>query len=165
MKKIYLTQGQFTFVDDEDYEFLMQWKWYAHRRDKKYTYYAMRTINGVNKRQIRMHHAITSKYGIKDYEELDHIDRNGLNNLKSNLRICSRGENNFNRRNFGALPKGIVLNKSSYKKKNGEIKEYITYQAKISVNGKTIFLGNHKELDKAIKAYKLASKQYYPNFI
>ena len=162
MKKIFLTQKQYSLVDDEDYEFLMQWNWYAHRRDEKYTYYAMRT---VKKKQLRMHNIIAEKYGIVNYDELDHIDRNGLNNQKENLRICTRGENNFNRRNFGALPKGIRLNKSTYKKKNGDIKIYITYQARININCKSIFLGNHKTLDKAINAYAEASKKYYPNFI
>lgn len=165
MKKIYLTQGQFTLVDDEDYEYLSKWKWYAHRRDKKYTYYAIRTDYSNGKKQIRMHNAIALKYGINDYEELDHIDRNGLNNQKDNLRTVTRGENNFNRRNFGKLPKGIRLHKSKYKKKNGDIKEYIKYQARINVNGKSIFLGNYKELSKAIDSYQRASKKYYPNCI
>ena len=160
MKKIYLTQKQHTLVDDEDYDFLMQWNWYAHRRDEKYTYYAMRTTKN---KKIRMHNAIALKYGINNYEELDHIDRNGLNNQKENLRISTRGENNFNRSNWGLMPKGIRLNKSNYIKKNGDIKEYITYQARINVKGKSIFLGNHKKLTKAIEAYANASKKYYPN--
>jgi hypothetical protein len=162
MKKIFLTQNQYALVDDEDYDFLIQWNWYAHRSDEKYTYYAMRT---VQKKEIRMHNAIAEKYKISDYDELDHIDRNGLNNQKENLRISTRGENNFNRRNWGVMPKGIRLNKSTYKKRNGEIKEYITYQARINVKGKSIFLGNHKELTKAIDAYAKASKKYYPNCV
>ena len=165
MKKIHLTQNQIALVDDEDYEYLSQWKWYAHRRHNKYTYYAMRTEYVNGKKQIRMHNAIALKYGINDYEELDHIDRDGLNNQKSNLRTVTRGENNFNRRNFGKLPKGIRLHKSTYKKKNGDIKEYINYQARINVNGNSIFLGNHKELNSAILAYEKAAKKHYPNCV
>lgn len=165
MKKILLTQGQFALVDDEDFEYLSKWKWYAHRRSSRYTYYAMRNDYTNGKKQIRMHNAIALKYGINDYEELDHIDRNGLNNQKTNLRTVTRGENNFNRRNYGALPKGIRLHKSTYKKKNGDIVEYINYQARINVNSKSIFLGNHKELKNAIKAYEEATKKYYPNLL
>ena len=61
------------------------------------------------------------------------------------------------------MPKGIRINKSTYKKKNGDIKEYITYQARINVNSKSIFLGNHKDLNKAIDSYTEATKKYYPN--
>jgi len=160
MKKIFLTQKQFALVDDEDYDYLMKWKWYAHRRDEKYTYYAMRT---VKKKQLRMHNIIAEKYKVSNYDELDHIDRNGLNNQKENLRISTRSKNNFNRSNWGAMPKGIRINKSTYKKKNGDIKEYITYQARINVNSKSIFLGNHKDLNKAIDSYTEATKKYYPN--
>ena len=111
-----------------------------------------------------MHNVIAFKYGINDYEELDHIDRNGLNNQKDNLRICTRGQNNHNRRNYGALPKGVTIQKDKYKKKNGDISEYVIYKTSISVNGKSIYLGKFKNIEDAIDAYSKASKKYYPNY-
>lgn len=165
MKKIALTQGQFALVDDEDYDYLMQWKWYAHRGEKKHTYYALRMDYKNGKKTIRMHNVIFLKHGINGYTVLDHIDRDGLNNQKDNLRISSRSENCFNRRNWGALPKGVRLHKSVYKKKNGEIKEYVKYQSRISVNGESIFLGNFKDLIDAIESYNKASKIHYPNCV
>jgi len=165
MKKIQLTQGQFALVDDEDYEYLSQWKWYAHRRGEKYTYYAMRTDYTKGKVQIRMHNAIALRYGLKDYEELDHADRNGLNNQKDNLRVCTRGENNFNRRKFGELPKGVRIHKKKHTKKDGGVIIYTSYQARINVNGKSVNLGLHKELKDAVKAYNDAALRYYPNFV
>jgi len=78
MKKIQLTQGHFTLIDDEDYDFLMQWKWCYSGHG-----YAMRSelisrINGKRKQnQIYMHRIInkTPRGAITD-----HIDGDGLNN-------------------------------------------------------------------------------------
>lgn len=50
-----LTQGKFAIVDDEDYEYLSQFKWYAEKHRK--TFYAARTIFNP-KRTIRMHQEI-----------------------------------------------------------------------------------------------------------
>lgn len=165
MKKIKLTQGQYALVDDNDYDFLSQWKWSAHRRDKNYTFYAVRTCYENGKKTIRMHNAIANNYGINDYDELDHKDRNGLNNQKDNLRISTRGENMHNTRNWGKYPKGIDLHISRYKKKDGTIKEYVKYRTRINVKGKSIHLGSFKNLNDAVLAYNKASKKYYPNCI
>ena len=164
MKTIPLTQNKYALVDDEDYEYLSKWKWHAHKGSSKYTYYAVRTSYDNGKTQVRMHREIVLRYTANNKEEIDHVDRDGLNNKKCNLRICSISENNFNRRNWGSLPKGIKLNKSTYKKKNGEIKEYLKYQARISVNGKSVHLGNYNNLENAIDSYNNASKKYYPEY-
>lgn len=46
MKQIPLTQGQFALVDDEDYDWLMQWKWHAFQGPTNKTYYAAKRIYG-----------------------------------------------------------------------------------------------------------------------
>ena len=106
MKTIQLTQGQFALVDDEDYDFLMQWKWQAHK--DKSTYYATRVEYGKNiKKGIKMHRVIMNT---PRNMETDHKDRNGLNNQKYNLRICTRGQNQTNKRNWGkSKNKGVNL--------------------------------------------------------
>lgn len=159
MKVIELTRGQVALVDDEDFDYLNQWKWNAHRRGEKYTYYAVRTCYQNGKKTLRMHNVLASKY-INDYEELDHIDRNGLNNCKNNLRICTRGENIHNTRNRGKYAKGVDKTITKYKSKNGVI-EYIKYRARINVKGKSISLGYFKTEDEAYNAYLEASKKYY----
>lgn len=164
MKKIELTQGQYALVDDEDYGYLMQWKWCAHRRDKKYTFYAIRTIY-PEKQTLRMHNVIAGRYIKKDYEELDHIDRNGLNNQKSNLKAGTRGGNQHNTRNWGKFPKGVHKHIKKYKLKSGKIKEYVTFRSRINVDGKEIYLGGYKTVEKAVDAYAKASEKYYPNCI
>lgn len=83
-KLISLTQGKFAIVDAEDYEFLMQWKWYCGNG------YAIRC---ENKKTLGMHRIIMNT---PDYMWTDHIDMNTLNNRKSNLRICTPGQNQHN---------------------------------------------------------------------
>lgn len=160
MREIKLTQNQVALVDDEDFEYLNQWKWCAHRRDKKYTYYAMRTCYKNGKKTLRMHNVLALRY-ISDYKELDHIDRNGLNNCKNNLRICTRGENNHNTRNYGKYPKGVDKTIYKYESKKNGLVEYVKYRSRISVNNKSIHLGYFDTIEEASKKYNEASKKYY----
>ena len=93
-KYIPLTQGLFSIVDDEDYEYLSQWKWYANRN--YYTYYAMRhTTNKTGKNTTICIH--TQLLGKKDNLYVDHIDGDGLNNQRSNIRHVTPSQNNENR--------------------------------------------------------------------
>lgn len=92
MQKIPLTQGQYALVDDSDYDYLMQWKWYARKGGN--TYYAGRGTKGG--RIIRMHRQIL---GLQDTKEpaIDHRDGYGLNNQSINIRVASRSTNVKNR--------------------------------------------------------------------
>ena len=164
MKKIALTRGKYALVDNEDYEYLMQWKWNAQNNSSKYTFYALRTCYDNGKKTVRMHRALCDRYGIEDYDELDHIDRNGLNNQKENLRVSTRGENCHNRRNWGKYPKGVDRHISRHKLKGGNVKEYITYRSRINVNGKSIHLGGFKTVSEAEQCYNKAAVKYYPNY-
>lgn len=93
MKLIPLTRGHFTKVDDEDYEFLIQWKWNAGIR--KNTIYAVRNT-GKPWKVILMHREIL---GVTDSKILvDHKDHNGLNNQRSNIRPCTHSQNAMNKK-------------------------------------------------------------------
>lgn len=86
-----LTQDMFAIVDDLDYERLAAHKWYAEKnRDR--TFYARRYSAG---KRIHMHHEVLSP---PPGMFTDHIDGNGLNNQRSNLRIATLTQNNANRR-------------------------------------------------------------------
>lgn len=92
MRKISLTQSKFALVDNDDYGWINQWKWFAYK--SKQTYYASRISTG---RHLKMHRLILG-FEIGDGNITDHIDGNGLNNQRANLRKCTNQQNNFNRR-------------------------------------------------------------------
>jgi hypothetical protein len=93
MKSIPLTQNLSAIVDDEDFQHLNRFRWYAkkHRR----TFYAVRNVRihpGYGgQRQLKMHSEIAGD--VTPPLQYDHIDGNGLNNLRSNLRVVSPREN------------------------------------------------------------------------
>ena len=92
MKEIVLTQGKVALVDDEDHEYLNQFKWCAANNGG--TFYAIRKACYDGKWITeRMHRVL---FDIPPGKEIDHIDHNGLNNQRSNLRIVTRQQNKFN---------------------------------------------------------------------
>jgi hypothetical protein len=136
MKEIPLTQGKVALVDDADYEFLMQWKWQAYEHGQ--TWYARRPMS-VNKQHfnIRMHRVVMSA---PEKLEVDHVDRNGLNNQKENLRLGSHGDNMINFKK----PKG--KNKFIGVHARWRIQDGYSYHT-------TYFLGTFKTEEEAARAY------------
>jgi len=138
----------FTMVDDEDYEYLNQWKWclnedgYATR---------MRQRSGVSK-CIIMHREIT-KVPIGMF--IDHKNGNRIDNQKENLRICTISENSMNRAAWLSrdLPKGV------YQRVKGG-----RFQAQIKVNKKNIWLGQFDTVLDAANAYDEQAKKYHGEF-
>ena len=93
-REIILTQGKVALVDDEDYSTLSKYKWCAHKQ--KNTFYAVRQIpdgNGKQK-QIKMHMEIA---GTPKGLVTDHINGDGLDNRRVNLRIVTKRQNSQNR--------------------------------------------------------------------
>jgi hypothetical protein len=146
MKEIKLTRGLVAMVDDEDYDYVNQWKWQARKcRDK--TYYAIRSINTKGVITADIMHRIIMKTPVG--MQVDHIDHNGLNNQKSNLRNCTQSQNSSNRTAYG---------KSKYL--GVHIRENGKYRASIRRENKRKDLGTFKnEIDAAI-AYDRAALAY-----
>jgi HNH endonuclease len=94
-REIELTQGQVAIVDDEDYDWLSEWKWFALQDGR--TFYACRQLPSTKKkkRMVWMHRQIL---GAESGQEVDHISGNGLDNRRSNLRMASHAENLSNQR-------------------------------------------------------------------
>src|SRR3972149_4572931 len=94
MKRIPLTQGQYALVDDWNYDYLNQWKWYAYKR--KNTYYAQRNIRINGKRTTLSLHRIIMK--TPKGMTTDHKDFNGLNYQEYNMRNCTSAQNTMHRK-------------------------------------------------------------------
>ena len=134
-------------VDETNYEMLMLHKW--HLKDG---YAETILCNNVKHKNIKMHHLVIGKppKGLVT----DHIDRNPLNNQKSNLRFVTQRINLLNKKVYGAVPfKGIYKNHNSY-------------VAKININKKLIHLGSGKNPRELYEKYFVPAylKQYgmYP---
>jgi hypothetical protein len=152
MKEIQLTRGQVALVDDADYTWLNQWKWFAQKFNN--TFYAARTrseTETITRGIILMHRVIMET---PDGMQVDHINHNGIDNQRFNLRNCTQQENLWNRepKKGKELPKGISIIRGT------------KYRARITVNYKEIHLGHFDELEPAIEAYQKASEFYFGDF-
>lgn len=152
MKEIPLSQGKTALVDDEDYDWLSQWKWYAVKMKGKF-WYASRKENNPKRHAVFMHREIMMAPKGMD---IDHHDGNGLNNTRKNLRVCTRSENACNRR----LP---IINTTGYKGVTWNKLEQ-KYKARIVTNGKGIHLGYFSDPLQAAFAYDEAAKKYHGEF-
>jgi len=149
MMRIPLTQGKFALVDDSDYEWLNQWKWCACRQHGSNRWYAMRGARP----QILMHQLILNP---PKGMESDHINHDGLDNQRSNLRVCTHSQNQHNRslQQGGASQfKGVYW-----------YKQYKKWQVQLGINGNRIFLGYFKKEIDAAKAYNKAAIKYFGEF-
>lgn len=154
MKKIYLSQNRFALVDDLDYGQLSQFKWCVCKGCN--TFYAMRSANICGKRTtIQMHREILG-LSHKDGKHTDHIDGNGLNNSRSNLRICTNQQNSFNRkssRGSSSVFKGV-----NWYKRNRKWMAYIRHK------NRRIHIGYFiNEID-AANAYNRAAQKHFGEY-
>jgi hypothetical protein len=93
MREIPLTQGKVALVDDEDYQELSKHKWYALKHGN--TYYAARTARCKNGGRSTVYLHCTLLEAPKNME-IDHINGDGLNNTRGNLRVVTHRENGQN---------------------------------------------------------------------
>src|SRR3990172_10007488 len=135
MAEIKLTNGKKAIVDDEDYYLLNKFIWQATSYSKRNNCYACRSsrkYNDKKKRTIMMHRFIMGLNEM-DTRQIDHINGDGLDNRKINLRICSRHENLMN--------KCIAKNNKSGFKGVHWYKNYNKWVSEIRVDSKKKHLG------------------------
>lgn len=148
VKKIPLTRGKFALVDDQDFEWLNQWKWYA-KESMGGRFYAARKvqiarINGKQKmKTLGMHRFLMNP---PEEKVVDHINGNTLDNRKENLRVVSQHQNlqNRNKAKSSKYP-GVYWHKNEKK-----------WRARIQIRGKRKSLGNFNSEKKAAAAYEKA---------
>lgn len=158
MKRIKLDKGYSTMVDNEDYDQLMKYAWHAKIDRGGRKVYAVRSQafykedGARSSKTIRMHRVLL---GINEANVLvDHKDHNGLNNQKSNLRICDKEKNSYNtrkRKGCASIYKGVSWEKDKWR-------------SAIQFNKKIIRLGRYeKEIDAAI-AYNNRAIELFGEF-
>ncbi len=142
MKKLSLPKGKFTLVDDEDFDYLSKKKWKISDSGRVY-----RT------EIIYMHRELmkTPKGMVTD-----HVDRNPLNNQKSNLRVCTISQNAMNTQkkntNFSGF-KGVSWDKKQKK-----------WLVRLNLNGKVMLRKRFKLLKDAANEYNKGAKQHFGEY-
>lgn len=150
--------GRVALVDDEDYERLIQFRWYAHiderRPGRPHGPYARTTINATTSGRPHwsplMHTLIMGRIGI------DHANRDGLDNRRENLRPAGDSENGRNR--------PARLNCSSQYKGVYWIKAQGVWGAGITLHRERIKLGRFSDEQQAAVAYDLAARELHGDF-
>lgn len=157
MKLIPLTQGLFAMIDDEDFESISSVKWCASKTGNNL--YALRseTVNG-RRVVLKMHRVIVGHAASSLY--VDHIDGNGLNNQRGNLRACTCSENLCNqrlRKNNSTGFKGVTL--------PTELRDSSKpFRAALRFKGKHYFLGYYESAEQAHAAYCAAASKIHGEF-
>ena len=145
MKTIPLTKGYEAIVDDEDYETVAGYKWYASinvfPNGKKYVYakHMLPVING-KRREERMHQLLMEvPHGL----HVDHINGDTLDNRKSNMRIVTNRQNNMNRHQTKSSKyPGVTWAKREQR-----------WIAQAQIGGKHIHIGSFRSEEDAHAAY------------
>lgn len=145
-KTIPLTQGKAVLVDEVDFERVSAHKWWPDGKG-----YARGRVDGV---QLLMHRFILSA---QKSEQVDHVNGDGLDNRRSNLRICSARENSRNRKLLSRA------NRTGYKGVSWD-RKLEKYEAQIKLNNRSIHLGYYADPTDAARAYDVAARQLFGEF-
>jgi HNH endonuclease len=140
-----LTRGKVAIIDAEDAEAVLPFKWCARGP------YAMSNLG--NKCLVYLHRFLLSA---PPGFEVDHIDGNGLNNRRSNLRLATRGQNRQNSRirsNNVSGYQGVSWNSGRG-----------MWRADIRLNGRAKFLGHFQMKEQAAIAYNDAARILFGEF-
>lgn len=153
MKVIELTRGYAAIVDDEDFDYLAQWRWTSDVG--KHAIYAVRkeTLDNGTTRKVLMHRVIINA---PDDLQVDHKNGDGIDNRRCNLRLATLSQNRQNaklRKDNCVGSKGVHFDKQHRK-----------YRARIQANNKRIEIGLFRTVEEARKAYEQSAKQYHGEF-
>lgn len=162
MIEIPLTKGFTCIVDDIDEDLALE-KWQTwSRADHPGLFYAQISTYTPNRTRtsISMHRIILSRIlnrPLLSSEHCDHIDGNGLNNTRSNIRLSANYENNRNRHRRNSKHSSQYDGVYWYPQTN-------KWRAAIRCNGKHYHLGYFKDEISAVKARDKKAKELYGEF-
>lgn len=157
VKEILLTQGKTAIVDDEDFDKVKDDKWCAHKEHGGIRFYAQRGRYDPGKKRtigyISMHHQVTDF----KYKMIDHINGNGLDNRKCNLRPCNSVQNGINRKRLQKRNTSGLRGVSWHKRDK-------IWQAYINDGTKKIMLGYFNTKKEAALARDKKAKELHGEF-
>ena len=145
MKEIPLTQGKSTLVDDEDFKNLSKFKWHANKRGNTHYAERMSARDKISHKRtsISMHAVIV---GTPKGMDTDHINGNGLDNRKENLRIVTVRENQQNQHTHkSSMYPGVYWYNQTRK-----------WKTQINSNGRRVSLGYYPNEEMAGLVYAMA---------
>ena len=149
MKEIPLTRGKVALIDDRDFEEVSKHCWRAVRPHK--IWYACGRVNGED---VYLHRLLL---GPPEGKEVDHINGDGLDNRRANLRVCTHQQNLANARKWrtrtSSRYKGVTRNKQTQK-----------WIAQIEVGGENRYLGTFEDETRAAAAYNKAAAKAFGQF-
>jgi len=154
MIEILLTQNKIALIDNEDYQIVINHKWCAYREPRMFNnWYAatnVRTSKGKY-RSVSMHRLILGD--CCEGMTVDHINHNGLDNRRSNLRIATATQQQQNRKQTKGYSrfKGVTWNKNAW-------------AARIKHNGKEYHLGRFKNEEDAARQYNYFANLYFGEY-
>lgn len=155
MKEIQLSQRQVALIDDQDSHRVLGHRWSFYKNRESGNGYAVSSIEGKN---VTMHRFIL---GVTDPTILvDHINGNGLDNRRCNLRIATRAQNNANsgkRKTNTSGFKGV-----HFTKRRAHLPK--PWAAYLGTLKKTRFLGYFETAVDAAKAYDKAALTHHGEF-
>lgn len=142
----------FAMVDAEDYAYLSRHRWYMNQSG-----YAMRNVKikpgRGNQRQMMLHRELLA-LPIGDPRQGDHINRDRLDNRRSNLRICTHAQNHQNRKSRAGSSsqyRGVSFHRRALK-----------WAANGTLDGKTHFLGHFDDEQEAADVAAAWRRQHLP---
>jgi len=138
---------QIVYFDIEDFDKIKNYKWHINK-----TYNTYRVWAQIKRKTMYMHKIILNN----EIKDIDHINGNGLDNRKCNLRACNKSQNGMNR---GAPSSNTSGYKGVYYKKRD--KKWVAF---ISVNGKHYNGGSFKDINMAAVKYNEMAIKYHGEY-
>lgn len=151
--EIKLKNNHILLIDEEDWQKVNHLKWTAHKRPHDNCYYALTTDYSSGKPKLQLIHRLIMN--APKNMTVDHINGNGLDNRRNNLRLATRKENarnqKLNKKSTTGF-KGVSFHKRDKK-----------YTAQIKLD-KLMHLGYFENPIEAAIAYDTAAKKYFGEF-
>lgn len=137
--------NKYIMVSDEDYELAMTQRWTIEKSGNNF--YAMCKINH---KKVRLHRFLLKP---KSTHEVDHINHNGLDNRRENIRVVTKRQNAANRRK-------TVGSRKRYKgiHYDTRINKWVAY---VNYKKKRKYLGQYATAKEAAIVYNEAALKYY----